>query len=71
MKVSSLPAGGIYDVRFGYNAKQEGYMTLMSDIPELSVMPDLVLFVPRHPWLGRRKLTGFIQDNIIYVGQQS
>ena len=36
MKISSRLKGGIYGVSFGYNPKMEGYMTLMSDIPELS-----------------------------------
>ena len=36
MKVSSQLKGGIYEVSFGYNAKMEGYTTLMSDIPELA-----------------------------------
>jgi len=27
--------GGIYELDFGYNAKMEGYTTLMSDIPKL------------------------------------
>jgi hypothetical protein len=27
--------GGISEVNFGYTANMEGYMTLMSDIPEL------------------------------------
>ena len=30
--------GGIYEFDFGYNAKMEGYTTLMSDIPVLSEM---------------------------------
>ena len=35
MKISSRLKSGIYKVSFGYNPKMEGYMTLMSDIPEL------------------------------------
>ncbi|MEA2032470.1 MAG: hypothetical protein U9N41_02675 [Euryarchaeota archaeon] len=35
MKISSRLKGGIYEVRFGYNLKMEGYTTLMSDIPKL------------------------------------
>jgi predicted nucleic acid-binding protein len=31
--------GSICDVSFGYNAKIEGYMTLMLDIPKLGAMP--------------------------------
>lgn len=27
--------GYIYEVKFGYHSKMGGYMTLMSDIPEL------------------------------------
>jgi hypothetical protein len=29
------PKGGIYEVSFGFHSKMGGYMTLISDIPEL------------------------------------
>ena len=38
MREKFLLKGGIYEVSFGYNPKMEGYATLMSDIPELSVI---------------------------------
>ena len=38
MKISSRLKGGIYEVRFGYHSKLDGYATLMSDIPTLSEM---------------------------------
>jgi hypothetical protein len=35
MKISNQLKGGIYEVRFGYRSKLDGYATLMSDIPML------------------------------------
>jgi hypothetical protein len=35
MKISSQLKGGIYEVSFGHHSKLDGYVTLMSDIPEL------------------------------------
>jgi len=32
--------GGICELNFGYNAKMEGYTTLMSDIPKLYKIPN-------------------------------
>ena len=32
--------GGICEFDFGYNAKMEGYTTLMSDIPKLYAIAD-------------------------------
>ena len=34
--------GGISEFDFGYNAKMEGYTTLMSDIPKLYAIPNLL-----------------------------
>ena len=31
-----LLKGGIYELKFGYNANLGGYTTLMSDIPKIS-----------------------------------
>ena len=36
MKISSQLKGGIYEVRFGFHSKLDGYATLMLDIPTLS-----------------------------------
>jgi hypothetical protein len=39
IKVGEVRSEGcIRELNFGYNAKMEGYTTLMSDIPELSAM---------------------------------
>ena len=39
MKISSQLKGGIYEVRFGFHSKLDGYATLMLDIPTLADIP--------------------------------